>query len=91
MSLQDWVRNGWASPHKSTRDEMQKLLSLADRDLASSATKGLATDWQFGIAHNAALQSATAATHGGRLPSQPRLTITASSSLWRSQSGPAES
>ena len=35
MSLQDWVRNGWASPHKSTRDEIQKLLSLADRDLAS--------------------------------------------------------
>jgi hypothetical protein len=33
MSLQDWVRNGWASPHRRTRDEIQKLLSLADRDL----------------------------------------------------------
>ncbi len=61
MSLQDWVRNGWASPHKSTRDEIQKLLSLADRDLVSCATKGLATDWQFAIGYNSALQSATAA------------------------------
>jgi hypothetical protein len=60
MSLQDWVRNGWASPHKSSRDEIQKLLGLADRDLASCATKGLGTDWQFTIAYNAALQSATA-------------------------------
>ena len=61
MSLQDWVRNGWASHHKSTRDEIHQLLSLADRDLASCATKGLATDWQFAIAYNSALQSATAA------------------------------
>jgi len=61
VSLQDWARNGWASPHKSTRDEIQSLLSLADRDLASCATQGLATDWQFAIAYNAALQSATAA------------------------------
>jgi len=61
MSLQDWVRNGWASQHKSTPDEIQRLLALADRDLASCATKGLATDWRFAIAYNSALQSATAA------------------------------
>jgi hypothetical protein len=61
MSLQDWVRKGWASQHKSTRDEIQRLLALADRDLASCTTKGLATDWRFAIAYNAALQSATAA------------------------------
>jgi hypothetical protein len=61
MSLQDWVRNGWASQHKSTRQEIQKLLALADRDLASCATAGLATDWRFAIAYNSALQSATVA------------------------------
>lgn len=61
MSLRDWVRDGWVSPHKSTRDEIHTLLGLADRDLATCATKGLATDWQFAIAYNAALQSATAA------------------------------
>ena len=61
MSLQDWVRNGWASQHKSTRQEIERLLALADRDLASCATGGLATDWQFAIAYNSALQSATAA------------------------------
>ena len=61
MSLQNWVRNGWASQHKSTRQEIQNLLALADRDLASCATTGLATDWRFAIAYNSALQSATAA------------------------------
>src|SRR5579863_9541717 len=61
MGLQDWVRDGWASRHKSTRDEIHRLLALADRDLASCETKGLATDWRFAIAYNAALQSATAA------------------------------
>jgi hypothetical protein len=61
MSLRDWVRNGWASQHKSSRNEIQRLLALADRDLATCATKGLAIDWRFAIAYNAALQSATAA------------------------------
>jgi hypothetical protein len=61
MSLQDWVRDGWATQHKSSHEEIQRLLALADRDLASCATKGLATDWRFAIAYNAALQSATAA------------------------------
>ncbi len=61
MSLQDWVRNGWASEHKSTRQEIERLLTLADRDLTSCATAGLAADWRFAIAYNSALQSATAA------------------------------
>ncbi len=61
MSFEDWVRNGWASRHKSTRQEIQRLLALGDRDLASCATAGLATDWGFAIAYNSALQSATAA------------------------------
>ncbi len=61
MSLQDWVRDGWVSRHKSSREEIQRLLALADRDLATCATEGLATDWRFAIAYNAALQSATAA------------------------------
>ena len=61
MSFEDLVRNGGVSRHKSTPDEIQRLLSLADRDLASCATKGLAADWRFAIAYNSALQSATAA------------------------------
>ncbi len=61
MSLQDWVRNGWASQHKGARQEIQRLLPLADRDSASCATAGLAADWRFAIAYNSALQSATAA------------------------------
>jgi hypothetical protein len=92
MSLQDWVRNGWTGQHKSTRDEIQRLLALADRDLASYATKRPATAWRFAIAYIAYLQSATAALaaagyragHEAHLPS-------CDPSLWHSLSRPAES
>ncbi len=77
MSFEDWVRNGWASQHKSTRHEIQRLLALADRDLASCATAGLATDWLFAIAYNSALQSATAALAAAGFRPATRRTIIA--------------
>lgn len=61
LSLQDWVRNGWLIDHKSSRDEIQNLLAIADRDPATSQVKDLPADWSLAIAYNAALQSATAA------------------------------
>ena len=51
---------------RNTADEIQRLLALADRELASCATKGLATDWRFAIAYNSALQLATAALAAAR-------------------------
>jgi hypothetical protein len=60
MSLRDWLQNGWLDAHQSSREEIQNLLHLADRDLRASQAAGLGTDWRFAIAYNAALQAATA-------------------------------
>jgi hypothetical protein len=61
MSLKDWVQYGWLSEHQSSRNEIENLLGLVDRDLRECQAKGLGADWSFAIAYNAALQAATAA------------------------------
>ncbi len=61
MSLADWLNNGWLTEHKPSRQEIQHLLRLADRDLADCRNRTLSADWRFNIAYNAALQCANAA------------------------------
>jgi len=61
MSLQDWVRNGWLTEHKSSKEEINGLLGIIERDLGTSQNTSIPTDWRFAIAYNAALQMATAA------------------------------
>jgi hypothetical protein len=60
-SLNDWLKNGWLRPHKTSRNEIADLFAIAHRDLKASQTSGLINDWRFNIAYNAALQLATAA------------------------------
>ena len=61
MSLQDWVQYGWLTKHQSSREEIQSLFGVVDRDLRECHAQGLGADWRFAIAYNAALQAATAA------------------------------
>ena len=61
MTLQDWLINGWLTPHKTTPQEIKDLLTVADRDLTDCQVSGLSSEWRLNIAYNAALQSATAA------------------------------
>lgn len=61
MSLKDWLNNGWLTEHKTSPEEIRNLLGVADRDLADCQSVGLSADWRMNIAHNAALQAATAA------------------------------
>jgi uncharacterized protein (UPF0332 family) len=61
VSLKDWANNGWLVEHRTSRQEISDLLSVADRDLQNCAMKGLSEDWQLAIAYNSVLQSATAA------------------------------
>lgn len=72
MSLSDWVKNGWITEQKSSRDEIRDLLVVVERDLHDCRTAGLSSDWRFNIAYNAALQAATAALGSSRLSSCPR-------------------
>ncbi|HOX06738.1 MAG TPA: hypothetical protein PK280_10065 [Planctomycetota bacterium] len=61
MTLQDWLRSSWLAAHRTSRQEIARLLAVADRDLHDSAAAGLSADWKFSIAYNAALQAAAAA------------------------------
>ncbi len=61
MSLQDWLKSRWLIKHQTSRQEIEDLLRVADRDLAQCRTPNLSPDWQLNIAYNAALQAATAA------------------------------
>ena len=61
MSLNDWLKRGWLVEHKPSRKEVADLFGVASRDLEDCETPGLSPDRKLNIAHNAALQVATAA------------------------------
>lgn len=61
MSLQLYSSNSWIRQHETSKEEIARLLAIADRDIAQSQTTGLGAEWRFDIAYNAALQLATAA------------------------------
>jgi hypothetical protein len=60
MSLTLYLRNQWIRRHRPSREEITRLLAIADRDIEQSQTPGLGPEWRFDIAYNAALQLATA-------------------------------
>lgn len=59
MSLKDWVNNGWIRPHQTSREEIQNLLGIVNRDLKDAQQSVLTSDWSFGIAYNASLKLCT--------------------------------
>lgn len=61
MTLENWLKNGWLTEHKPTRQEITDLLAIVDRDLQECQIIGLSPEWRMNIAYNAALQAATAA------------------------------
>ncbi len=61
MSLSDWLDRGWLIKHRPDRREVRELLGIADRAIADAEVRGISPDARLSIAHNAALQLATAA------------------------------
>jgi hypothetical protein len=59
MTLPKWAEYGWLKQHLTTRQEIGDLLDIVDRDLNDAQTGRISTDWQFGIAYNAALKLCT--------------------------------
>lgn len=59
MTLPRWAEYGWLRQHRTTRQEIGDLMAIVDRDLNDAQTAGISTDWQFGIAYNAALKLCT--------------------------------
>ncbi len=58
MSLAQWAENGWLRPHKTSWKEISNLFKIIERDLLD-AKSSISSDWQFGIAYNAALKLCT--------------------------------
>ena len=61
MSLAEWLKNGWLIEHRTSRQEIEHLFRLVDRDITDCRNSTLSADWRFNIAYNAALQCAKAA------------------------------
>lgn len=59
MLIQKLLRRGYLEEKEPSAMELQDLLSIVDRDFADSHAPGISSDWQFGIAYNAALKLAT--------------------------------
>jgi len=60
MNFEVYLKSGWLKRHQTAPDEIQRLLAIADRDLAQCKVADLAPEWQFDISYNAALSLATA-------------------------------
>lgn len=58
MTLENWRNSGWLREHKTSREEIQNLFEIIERDIKESQ-KDLSNDWQFAIAYNACLQCCT--------------------------------
>ena len=63
MNLNDWLNNGWLKPHQTSKEEIQNLLQIVERDLSDAQITDISNDWRFAIAYNAALQICTIALY----------------------------
>lgn len=63
MDLQNLLRQGKLKHHKTSKQEIEDLLSLVERDLKDAHIKELSADRRFATAYNACLQLATIILH----------------------------
>jgi hypothetical protein len=64
MTLENWVKNSWLEKRASDREEVGRLLALADgrlKDYQGAVAAKLSSDVQLGLAYDAIRACATAA------------------------------
>ena len=61
MTLKQWLENKWLSEHRTSPDEIKRLLKVIEQDIRDSQTAGISADWKLAIAYNAILQCSVAA------------------------------
>jgi hypothetical protein len=64
MSIDNLLSRGILEKRKSSREEIQDLMNIVNRDIKDSEASEVSYDWQFGIAYNAALKLATILVRG---------------------------
>jgi len=47
MTLDDWLKNNWLKPHKSSATEVGKLLQKVERDLREASSTQVGLDWRL--------------------------------------------
>src|SRR5918911_30633 len=72
MSLEKWVEYGWLRKQAASREEIEGLLSIVDRDLRDARVEQISTDLRMTAAFSSALQSSTVALRAcGYRPAGP--------------------
>lgn len=61
MSFEKWVEYGWPKAEPTSRDEINGLLTIVERDLSDSAIEAISDDRRFEAAFNAARTAAAIA------------------------------
>lgn len=61
MSLEKWAEYGWLKAEPTSRDEINSLLAIVDRDLKDASVAGVSEDRRFEAAFSAARTAATIA------------------------------
>lgn len=59
MSIDSFLKRGVLVKQACSKEEIEDLLKIVERDLHDSKVSEVSYDWQFGIAYNAALKLAT--------------------------------
>ena len=60
MSLEKWAENGWLKTAEPDSNDIESLLSVAERNINDSRVKGLSDDSAFMLAYQAILSCASA-------------------------------
>src|SRR5579871_3358745 len=61
MSLEKWAEYGWLKAEPTSRDEINSLLTIVDRDLRDASVEAISDDRRFEAAFNAARTAANVA------------------------------
>ncbi len=59
MTLSDWASNDWLKPHKTSKQEIDGLFSIVEREILDSLVEGISPDGRFTHAYRASLTLAT--------------------------------
>ena len=71
MSLDDWVKNDWLKVHQTSRQEIDGLFSIVERELRDAQVPGISADGKFNHAYRASLTLGTILLYAsGYMPSR---------------------
>ena len=59
MNLKSLLKQGKLKSHKTSKKEINNLITMIERDIKDSGVKGLSNDRKFATVYNAVLQTAT--------------------------------